>query len=121
MDPVGVFTTVLGHDRVLLGAGAGAANRVMARDGSTIHGVAAFEALYGRGAEGFVAVLDPGRLDHIGELIDRLLTALAADRRSVVHFVVAADQTALARHIGASRTDAHLHGRELSLRTTAPS
>ncbi len=115
MPSPGAFTTVLGHDRVLLDAGAVAANRVTARDGAAIHGVAAFEPIYGRGAEGVIAVRDPLRLDVVGELMERLLEALAREGRAVVHFFLAVDQAPLAELISTSRLEALIHGEILSL------
>jgi hypothetical protein len=115
MSSVEAFTTVLGHDRVLLDSGAVAANRVTARDGGVIYGVAAFEPLYGKGAEGVVAVRDPLRLDLIGELVERLLEALAREGRGVVHFFLSVEQAPIAEFINTSRLDALLRGRTLSL------
>jgi hypothetical protein len=119
MTPDEAFTPVLGHGRVLFDAGAVAANRVTARGGATIDGVAAFEPLYGQAAEGVIAVRDPHRHDLIAELVERLLEALAREGRAVVHFFLSADQGPLAAQICGSRPDARLRGAMLSLPTVA--
>lgn len=121
MTGVGAFTSVLGHDRVLLEAGPVAARRVTAREEGTIQGVAAFTPLYGRAAEGVVAVRDILRFDVISELLERLLEILVVDSRPLVRFVLSADQVGLAERLLVTNPGARLFGRELSLRTSAPS
>lgn len=118
MTSAGAFIPVLGHDQVLLDAGAVSAHRVIARDRGVVQGIAAFVPLYGRGAEGVIAVRDPSRLDLIGQLVEHLLEALAREGRAVVDFLVAPGQAPVAAHI-TSGFDARLRGDRLSLTTRA--
>jgi hypothetical protein len=110
---------VLGHQRILLDAAPAAARASIGRDAAT-DGVVAFQPLYGRGAEGVVAVRDPQRFDVICGLIERIDEALHADGRANVAFALSLDQVVLAERVAAWRAGARLSGSALVLETRGP-
>lgn len=116
MDP-SAFTTVLGHPRVLDESLTDPRRRVLAFDGDTIVGVAVYEPLFGRQAEGAIAVQDGSAGGVVSYLFDGLVELARQSEVTVLRYVLGARrQRSLASHLIRSAAPGRLHADRLELR-----
>jgi len=116
MDP-SAFTSVLGHSRVLSGV-LDPGNRVIAYDGESAVGVAAFEPLFGPRAEGAIALTAgaSGGLTHY--LLDGLLELASRSGIHAVRFVFeTTQQRRTADRMLGSRAECVMRRNDVEIRT----
>jgi hypothetical protein len=114
-DAAPAFAPVLGHARVLREAAGDPLRRVVAGDDpGRLAGIAAYEPLFGRHAEGVVALADGVEPQVAEGLFHDLLARTTAEGLVLIHFVLLPAQAALATMLAATVTGATI-GPELTV------
>lgn len=117
----GTFTTVLGHPRVLAGSPLEARRRVLAYDGDEVVGVAVFEPLFGRQAEGAIAVAPGSPSGLISYLFDGLMELARNSGVTVLRYALSPGrQRSLAARLTRSCSSQTLRSDRLELHLERP-